>query len=50
MNHLYILAITLSLFNVAKTVYCNDSKIIEFELTYSKKSSTAYVAVYKLIT
>ena len=36
--------------NVAKTVYCNDSKIVEFELTDSKNSSTAYVAIYKLTT
>ena len=33
-----------------KTFYCNDSKITEFEMIDTKNSSTAYVAMYKLIT
>ena len=33
-----------------RTFYCNDSKITEFEAIYTKKSSTAYVVMYKLIT
>ena len=33
-----------------KTFYCNDSKITEFEMIDTKKSSTAYVVMYNLIT
>ena len=33
-----------------KTFYCNDSKIMEFEMTDTKNSSTAYVVMYQLIT
>ena len=32
------------------TFYCNDSKIMEFEMIDTKNSSTAYVVMYKLIT
>ena len=35
---------------IAKTFYCNDSKITGFEMNDSKKPSTAYVVMYKLIT
>ena len=33
-----------------KTVYYNDSKITELEMIDTKKSSTAYMVMYKLIT
>ena len=32
-----------------KTFYCNDNTIMEFEITDSKNSSTAYVVFYELI-
>ena len=35
---------------VAKTYYCNDSKITEFDMIDAKNSSTAHVVLYKLIT
>ena len=50
MDHLCILAIILPLLSVAKTFYCNDSKITEFEMIDAKNSSTAYVVTSKLIT
>ena len=34
---------------VAKTFYCNDNTIAEFEIIDSKNSSTAYVILYELI-
>ena len=33
-----------------RTFYCNDNKITEFDMINTKKSSTAYVVIYKLIT
>ena len=33
-----------------KKIYCNDSKITEFEMIDTKDSSTAYVVMYELIT
>ena len=33
-----------------RTLYCNDSRITEFEITDTKNSSAAYVVMYKLIT
>ena len=33
-----------------RTVYCNDSKITEFDMIDTKNSSNAYVVMYKLIT
>ena len=33
-----------------KTFYCNDSKILDFEMIDAKKTFTAYVVMYKLIT
>ena len=50
MDHLCILAIILPLSAVAKTIYCNDSKITEFEMIDTKHSSTAYVVMYEFIT
>ena len=35
--------------NCCKTIYCNDSKIAEFEMIDTKNSSTAYEVMYKLI-
>ena len=32
-----------------RTLYCNDSKITEFEMIDTTNSSTAYVVIYKLI-
>ena len=49
-DHLCILNIILPLLTVAKTFYCNGSKITEFEMINNKNSSTAYVVTYKLIT
>ena len=40
-DHLCILAIILPLSTVAKTLYCNDSKITEIEMIDTKNSSTA---------
>ena len=34
----------------SRTFYCNDSKITELEMIDTKNPSTAYVAMYKLIT
>ena len=34
---------------VAKTFYCNDNKITEFEIIDSKNTSIAYVILYELI-
>ena len=31
-------------------IYCNDSKITEFEIIATNDSSTTYVAIYKLVT
>ena len=36
--------------NCLKKIYCNDSKITEFEMIDTKNSTTAYVVMYKLIT
>ena len=36
--------------NCCKTIYCNDSKIAEFEMIDTKNSSTADEVMYKLIT
>ena len=33
-----------------KKLYCNDSKITEFEMIDTKDSSAAYVVMYELIT
>ena len=33
-----------------RTFYCNDNKIMEFDMINTKNSSTAYVVIYKLIT
>ena len=49
MERLYITVIILHLSIAAKTFYCNDNKITEFEIIYSKNSSTAYVILYELI-
>ena len=35
--------------NCCKKLYCNDSKIMEFEMIYTKSSPTAYVLMFKLI-
>ena len=50
MGHLCILVIILPLSNVAKTFYCNDSNITDFELIDTKNSPAVYVEMYKLIT
>ena len=49
MGHLYIPVTVLHLSIVAKTFYCIDNKITEFEIIDSKNSSTAYVILYELI-
>ena len=51
MDHLYIpvIVIILHLSIVAKTFYCNDNTITEFEIFDSKNSSTGYVILYELI-
>ena len=49
MDLLYIPVIKLHLSFVAKTSYCNDNKITEFEIIDSENSSTAYVILYELI-
>ena len=49
MDRLYIPVIILHLSIVAKTFYCNDKTITEFEIIDSKNSSTAYVILYELI-
>ena len=36
-------------FAILFTFYCNDSKIAEFVMIGIKNSSTAYVAMYKMI-
>ena len=50
MDYLCILVDILALSTVAKAVYCNDSKITEFEMTDIKISFTVYVSMYELIT
>ena len=50
MDHLCILAIILPLSTVAKQIYCNDSKITDFEMIDTKNSYIAYVLLYQLIT
>ena len=36
--------------NCCKTFYCNDSKIMNFEMIDTKNSPTAYVVLYEFIT
>ena len=41
---------TASIHCCKRILYCNDSKITEFETIDTKNSSAAYVVMYKLIT
>ena len=47
---LCIQVIILPLATIAKTLYCNDSKITDFEMIDTKNSSTTHVAMYQVIT
>ena len=49
MGRLYIPVIILHLSIVAKTFYCNDNTITEFEIIDSRNSSTSYVILNELI-
>ena len=39
-----------NLYQLLKKIYCNDSKIMEFEIIDTKNSSNAYIVRYNLFT